>query len=295
MSLAADIIKNISGYSKAMYSTWFYFRSSRNLFDAGEGVSAALANYVFGIEKVFITHSHYDHIGGLPGFILSRKNARGDTEKDLEIYHPAGDDHMENLKKYIVRLARDLPFDLQWIPIDETAGPIPLSSGGDAHFVRPFRTQHTDWAASLGYAVIERRSRLRPEFRGLQQEAIVSLIRERGKPALMEDYEKKLLLYTGDALTVPGEMLRDCEVLMHDATFLDASDRKEPIHATVEEAIQSAQRNRVGALLLFHISHRYSPASIQKKLRSLIDSYRPEFPIYCVFPHKPYLIQRVKV
>jgi len=295
LSLAVDIINNISGFSKAMYSTWFYFRSSRNLFDAGEGVSAALANYVFGIEKVFITHSHYDHIGGLPGFILSRKNARGDTEKNLDIYHPAGDEHIENLKHYIKRLARDLPFDLRWIPIDETAGPIPLSSGGDAHFVRPFRTQHTDWAASLGYAIIEKRSRLRPEFRDLPQEQIVSLIRERGKPALMEAYEKKLLLYTGDALSLPAEVLQDCEVLMHDSTFLDVSDRKEPIHATVEEAIKSAQRASVGALLLFHISHRYDPRSIQKRLRSLISRYRPEFPIYCVYPHKPYLIQRVKV
>ena len=63
MGLAQDILDNLTGYSKAMYSTWFYYKPARLLFDAGEGVASALGNFIFGIERIFISHGHHDHIG----------------------------------------------------------------------------------------------------------------------------------------------------------------------------------------------------------------------------------------
>ena len=51
-------------FSKAIYSTWIFSKPLRTLFDAGEGLVSALRNRAFAIERVFITHGHYDHIGG---------------------------------------------------------------------------------------------------------------------------------------------------------------------------------------------------------------------------------------
>lgn len=291
MSLASDIVKNLQGFSKAMYSTWFYYRPARLLFDVGEGVSTTLSNYVFGVEKIFISHGHYDHIGGLPGFILSRRNARGDTEKGLEIYHPVGNDSIETIKAYITGLCGTIPFDIRWHPIDESSGPIPLSSGSGDQFIRPFKTRHTGQHLSLGYRIVERRKHLRSPFRDLDQKEIVKLIRTEGKEAIMESYEKNLLVYSGDAMPVESAAVEDAEVLMHDATFLNAEDRNEPIHATVREAIESARAAGVKALILFHISHRYDPRSINRKVRHLCTEYDPAFPVYCIFPNRPYLIQ----
>ena len=293
MSLASDIVENIQGFSKAMYSTWFYYRPSRLLFDVGEGVSTTLSNYVFGVEKIFISHGHYDHIGGLPGFILSRRNARGDTEKGLEIYYPEGNDLIETIKVYITGLCRTVPFNIHWRPIDESSGPITLSSGSGDHFIRPFRTRHTGQRLSLGYRIVERRKRLKDEFRDLDQKEIVRLIRAEGKEAIVESYERNLLVYSGDSMPLEAAGIEGAELLMHDATFLNAEDRNEPIHATVREAIESATAARVKSLILFHISHRYDPRSINRKVRHLCAEYDPDFPVYCIFPSRPYLIQNL--
>ncbi|HON45254.1 MAG TPA: hypothetical protein PLR86_07940, partial [Planctomycetota bacterium] len=61
MSLHQEIIKNITGFSLAKYSTWFYYKPDHLLFDAGEGVSVMMRNMIYGIEYIFISHGHGDH------------------------------------------------------------------------------------------------------------------------------------------------------------------------------------------------------------------------------------------
>ena len=50
MGCTEQLVENISGYSKAKYSTWLFYRPDRLLFDAGEGVSTSLGNFVYGVE-----------------------------------------------------------------------------------------------------------------------------------------------------------------------------------------------------------------------------------------------------
>ena len=80
MGLTEQLAENISGYSKAKYSTWLFYKPDRLLFDAGEGVSTSLGNYIYGVEQIFISHGHFDHIGGIPGILRSRLSSRGDKE-----------------------------------------------------------------------------------------------------------------------------------------------------------------------------------------------------------------------
>ncbi len=81
----------IQGHSKALYSTWIFYRPDRLLIDCGEGAATALGNNSYAIEKVLLTHGHIDHISGLPSLLWSRAAGMGDNEKPLEIYYPQGD------------------------------------------------------------------------------------------------------------------------------------------------------------------------------------------------------------
>ncbi|MCK4571012.1 hypothetical protein KAT84_03575, partial [Candidatus Bipolaricaulota bacterium] len=79
-----------------------------------------------------------------------------------------------------------------------------------------------------------------------------------GREAVSEDYHQKLFSYGGDSVGIKPAYVADTEILCHDTTFLDESDRKEYKHATLTEAIACARDARVKKeLYCVHISSRY--------------------------------------
>ena len=82
------------------------------LFDCGEGVTLSLLKNhinVNSIKRIFITHCHIDHIGGLIG-LLNAMNLHGRREK-LDIYGP------KDLRKVIKRGIRmtNVKFDFEYV------------------------------------------------------------------------------------------------------------------------------------------------------------------------------------
>jgi len=245
------------GYSKALYSTWFYYAPDRILFDCGEGMSSYLENKVYAIQRVFLSHGHADHISGLMGLINIRNNAMGDREKDLTVYFPAGNHFISELIVYFSRTNRRLRYNLEWVPL-QPGDRVPLLEGRHGRYLEAFATVHSPGEISLGYNIVERRRRLKPEYRDLPQEEIVKLVRAGKKAEITEEYDQRIFSYGGDSVPLKPYFIRDTEVLCHEATFLRDEDRKEYKHSTVWEAIDVALEAGVKKeLILFHLSSRY--------------------------------------
>jgi ribonuclease BN (tRNA processing enzyme) len=74
---------------------------------------------------------------------------------------------------------------------------------------------------------------------------------------VMEEYGQVLFAHTGDSMPLDPALFADADLLVHDATFLDAADQREPAHATAREALDAARDARVARLVLQHLSVRY--------------------------------------
>jgi len=281
MTLDTDILSNLRGYSKAMYSTWFQYKPARILFDAGEGVSSAMENFIFGIEAVFLSHGHYDHIGGIGGIIHSRASARGDKEKPLKVYYPRGDAMIGLLREYLGRISGNVKYDLEWIPVD-AGQEISLGSGRDRGLLTPFPVSHSPRTVNLGYRLFERRTRLKPALVGLAQDEIAKISKEQGPAAVTEEYDQTLIAYCGDSAPVNPAEVRGSEVLMHEATFIDETDRANEAHSTVGEALRVALAADVKSLVLMHISTRYPKREIESRIRKIAHARKFDRPLAMV-------------
>ncbi len=73
----------ITGYSTALFATWYFIEEVRLLFDAGDGVAANLLQKSRKIDHIFLSHADRDHITGLLRF--NELNAREGLPK---LYYP---------------------------------------------------------------------------------------------------------------------------------------------------------------------------------------------------------------
>lgn len=256
----------LAGYSRAMYSNWLWHRPLQLLIDAGEGLPLALGTNVFAPTVVALTHGHSDHVLGLPGFAGARRFGKGAPDKPWTVLYPANSNGIEVVKEAIAGLWRDVAFPISWVPI-LSGSAYPL---GRKRVLEAFDVTHVPGEPAIGYRVLESRQRLKAAHQGLAASEIAQLAREHGRDSLSEDFQHVLFVHSGDAMPIVPELARGADLLVHDATFVAAGDRREHIHATSEEALEVAAQAAVRTLVLNHLSVRYDRGTAIPRLREQV-------------------------
>lgn len=287
-----DVASLLFGHSKALYSSWVFYKPDHLLIDCGEGAATTLGNGGYAIEKVLLTHGHIDHISGLPSLLWSRAAGMGDNEKPLEIFYPRDDVFVADMQTYLERTTARLPFALTWTPLDSGSdialdqSTLDGASSRHKRRVQTFATRHIRERLTLGYKIVERRRRLKSQWAHLSQNDLRAKAQQDGPQAmreLSEDYDALLAAFSGDTLPVEVEAVRGCELLLHEATILDAGERKHQWHATLDEAIGVGIEANVKTLVLYHFSGRYTWSEIRASVAKSAGQRNANLPIWCLF------------
>lgn len=238
--------------SRAMYASYAWHQPTDTLFDCGEGVSRDLLARIFGIRRVCFSHGHQDHIGGLISLIGLRAKTKGDTGKSLDIFYPADNVQFALVREYVAKSWPRLPYKLTWYPVDPG---FEIQLGG-THRLRAFPMNHQPRATTLGWKVIESRSRLKPEYRGQDIRALIAA--GATKDTLNEVYHQNTLVYALDHITLDPTDIAGADCAIMDCTFLKEGDRNDNTHATLDESVALCRAAGVRHLICAHISTRYS-------------------------------------
>ena len=258
--------ETLRGFSRGMYANWLWHRPLQLLVDAGEGLQLALGSNVFSPSILAITHGHSDHVLGLPGLLAARRFGKGAVDKPLTIVFPEGSVGVQAVRDYLGRAYAEVVFPLNWIAASPGTS-VPL---GKNKQLEAIQVRHTTNEVALGYRVVETRKRLKAEFASLPQADIEAAAKQGTRNDLVEDVAHVLFAHSGDAMPIDPALVMNADLLVHDATFLNEPDRREPIHATTEEALDVAKRAGVKTLVLYHLSIRYDRATALPSLRAQV-------------------------
>ena len=243
----------------------------RLLFDCAEGTQRQMMRFGtgFGIDHLFVSHLHGDHVLGIPGLIQTLDfNERDDP---LTIHCPPNT--RSDLHDLVHAVGHDPGFPVAF----DVVAPGGVALDGDGYEVRAFETDHR--TRSQGYVLEEddrpgRFDRPRAEELGVPVGPKFGRLHE-GEAVELEDgtvvepsqvvgppRPGRKLVYTAD--TRPYErtvtVAENADLLVHDATFADdmADRARETAHSTGREAGRVARRAGVTRLALVHVSSRYA-------------------------------------
>jgi ribonuclease Z len=251
-------------YSKGLYASWCYHKPSRTLFDCGEGFASYQGNFIYGVERIVISHGHGDHVLGIPSLIGCRNSARGDRKKPLVIYYPHGDRLVESVRDFTkARNDSYLRYDVEWKPI-MPGFEIDI---GNNQVIQSFEMKHQRRGITLGYRIREKRHKLRPEYVGKD---IPELIKS-GVPRneLKVWYTANTFVYALDAFYFDAELVRDADLVVMDCTFVNPEDRDDDTHFTLQEAYDVCRSVGVKKMIAAHFSPRYLYPDIKNAVSKL--------------------------
>jgi ribonuclease BN (tRNA processing enzyme) len=258
---------------------WSGWPSLGLLIDAGEGIAGDLEDEVGAYGTVAMTHGHGDHTLGLMGLTIARLSRTTRAGGPVAIHYPAGTREIELLAETAPKLFLGIPEAvwaerLSWHPI-EAGARIPL--GGKRELVAFPTVHHPEpYRQSLGYAVVESFTQLKPEWIGRAGSDIAAAARTHGRAAVEVRATRTLMAHSGDTRVIDAAPLAEAAVRVLDATFLRAGDRDEgPAgHAALEEWCHHF-RGTPGHVILHHVSLRYPRTTLADEIRALVGDAFP--------------------
>ena len=232
------------------------------LFDAGASPRSA-----GGIDTILLSHGHVDHVGALPA-LLGIRALHGKT-KPPRVVMPA--EIVDDLTAALAALTK-----LQRWPLAiEAIGMLPgdeFELRGDLR-VRAVRTFHP--VPSLGYVIVRRVARLKPELVGLTGPEIAARRRAGEEVSAYDD--RLELAYATDTLASAldhAPELYKARVLIVECTFLDQRKSLEAAragcHIHLDELVERAELFENEHVVLMHFSQLYRPEEIPRILASRV-------------------------
>ena len=258
------------------------------LFDCGEGTQVSLRRLNLRWKKIsviFVSHTHADHVTGIPGLLML--SSQVDRDDPLYIIGPP------RIAEYIETSRRVLDmyinYDIVVREVDEPG----VVYEGDGFHVRAFSLRHTK--PCFGYTLVEdsRPGEFHPEkaealgvkrgplWAALQGGQVVKA--EDGREVFPEQVlgaarTGRKFSFVTDTLAFPemADEVRDSDLFVCEGMFekalLDSAMEKK--HMTAEQAAHIALAAKVRKLALIHYSPRYT----EYELKQLIKEAEAVFP-----------------
>jgi ribonuclease Z len=246
------------------------------LFDCGEGTQVSLRRLNLRWKKIsaiFISHTHADHVTGLPGLLMLSSQVERDDP--LYIYGPP------RIAEYIESSRHVLDMYINYkIVVRELTGPGIIHQCDDFH-IRAFPLRHTKNCVGYTLEEYDRPGEFFPDkaqalnipvgplWGKLQHGASITLPDGRVvNPADVMGVARKArkFSFVTDSLYFPeiAEEVKNSDLFICEGMFEDAlaDDAKEKKHMTALQAAVLARAAAVKQLGLIHYSPRYANAEL---------------------------------
>lgn len=258
------------------------------LFDGGEGTQVSLRRLNLKWKKInaiFVSHTHADHVTGLPGILML--SAQVERTEPLYIYGPP------KIAEYIETSRKVLDMYINYpIVVKEITAPCIVHHGED-YYIRCFPLDHTKTCVGYTLEELDRPGEFNPE-KALQLGVPVGPLwgqlqkgnnvqNSKGKTVRPEDvmgakrsgrkfsFVTDTLYKNTIAKEVQGSDLLICEGMFEDELIDQAREKK---HMTASQAATIARDANVKRMCIIHYSPRYT----DKELPKLLEQAKKIFP-----------------
>ncbi len=258
------------------------------LFDCGEGTQIGLRRLNLKWKKItsiFISHTHADHVTGLPGILML--SSQVDRDEPLYIYGPP------KIREFVEAMRRTLDMYINYeIVVREIEGGATVVRAADysicthtlAHtkpclaysLVEDMRPGifHPDRALALGVP----RGPLWSRLQGGENVLLPDGTEVQPHQVMGDERKGRKFCFATDTVTAPGlaEFARRSDLFICEGMFAEelAETAAEKKHLTAAQAARIARESGVKRLGLIHYSPRYS----ERELKTLLGEAREIFP-----------------
>ena len=242
------------------------------LFDGGEGTQVSLRRLNLKWKKInaiFVSHTHADHVTGLPGILML--SSQVDRSEPLYIFGPP------KIAEYIETSRKVLDMYINYpIVVKEITAPCTVY-GGDGFYIRAFPLEHTKTCVGYTLEELDRPGEFNPD-----QAIALKVPRgplwgklQHGEKVMNEDGVEispeqvvgktrsgRKFSYVTDTMYIPSiaKEVQGSDLLICEGMFTEdcADQAKEKKHMTARQAGTIARDAKVRSMGLIHYSPRYT-------------------------------------